>query len=675
MTNQHRSDARAGTAGDRLALAKELIQAARFDDAEAELLGFVDDEPEPRLAAEAYYMLAVARRYLQDYEGALSSVDRLLRLKPDYGRAFQERGHACLAMDEPGKATAAFTAAAESNPGLIASWRSLVSLHAKAGREQQSRFARVQLDYLSELPPELLGVIDLTHEGQLLKADQLCRRFLRQNRHHIEAMRLLADIGIRLRVYDDAEFLLESCVELAPENIRARGDYVKILNRKGKFGQACEQARILDQQQPRNPAWKLGMASALMGLGRVSEAIALYEDNLERSANKAGVRVMLGHACKAHGDFEAAIDAYHAACADRPDYGDAYWSLANTKTYSFDDDELDRMRAHESSSETTGDDRIHLCFAIGKAFEDRNDYSASFDYYERGNQLRQAQSGYSPDRTNDLVRQQMETCTRELFDKRGSLGCRQPDPIFIVGMPRAGSTLLEQILASHSMVDGTMELHEILGLAQRLGGRNAAGPPAYPQNLWELDDSYFERFGGKFIDDTRVYRGDAPFFIDKMPNNFMHVGLIRLILPNAKIVDARRHPMACGFSCFKQLFGEGQDFSYGLEAIGRYYSDYLRLMDHWDEVVPGFVLRVMHEDVVNDLETQVRRILDFCGLPFEEACLEFHRTERSIKTPSSEQVRQPIYRSGLEYWRNYESWLDPLKNALDSEIRRQFGIH
>ena len=661
-------------ADDRLALAKDLIQAARFDDAESALIELVDRELEPHREAEACYMLAVARRYLKDYEGALSSVDRLLQVRPDYGRALQERGHAYLSMNQTDEAAAAFGAAVEINPGLVASWRSLEKLHARAGREQQARFARAQLDYLSELPPELLGVIDLTHEGQLLKADQLCRKFLRQNKHHIEAMRLLADIGIRLRVYDDAEFLLESCAELAPDNIRARGDYVKILNRKGKFEQAYEQARLLDEQQPQNPAWKLGMASALTGLGRIAEAITLYEDNLERTANRPGVQVMLGHAYKAQGEFDAAVDAYHAACADKPDYGDAYWSLANTKTYSFDDDELARMHSRESSPKVSSDDRVHLCFAIGKALEDRGEYGTSFEHYARGNQLRLSHSGYNPDRTSDLIQQQMDVCTRELFEKRGDLGCPLPDPIFIVGLPRSGSTLLEQILASHSMVDGTMELHEILGLAQRLRGRNAEGPPAYPNNLWELDDHHFERFGDKFINDTRVYRGDAPFFIDKMPNNFMHIGLIRLVLPKARIIDSRRHPMACGFSCFKQLFGEGQDFSYGLETIGRYYSDYVRLMDHWDDVLPGHILRVVHEDVVEDLETQVRRILEFCDLPFEAACLDFYKTRRNIKTPSSEQVRQPIYRSGLEYWRNYEQWLDPLKQSLEASIRREYGI-
>jgi tetratricopeptide (TPR) repeat protein len=662
------------SAQDRLALAKDLIHASRFEDAEAELLALGETDCAPRDQAEALYMLAVTRRYLKDYRGALESIDRLLQLRPDHGRAQQERGYSQLALNEPDEATASFEAAVETNPGLIASWRSLANLHARAGRDREALYAKAQLDYLAELPPELLGVIDLVYEGRLAQADQLCRQFLQQHKHHPEAMRLLADIAIRLRVYDDAEFLLESCVELAPDNVRARGDYVKILNRKGKFRQAFEQARLLDEQQPQNPAWKLGMASALMGLGRVDEAIALYDESLPRTSNKPGVHVMLGHAHKARGALDKAIESYRAACAARPDYGDAWWSLANTKTYAFDDDELDRMREREAGRDIAVDNRIHLCFALGKAFEDRGEYEDSFSFYERGNQLKAASGGYNADATSQLIQQQIDACTRELFDERGHLGSQRPDPIFIVGLPRAGSTLLEQILASHSMVDGTMELHEILGLAQRLRGRTASGRSSYPGNLHDLDDSYFERFADKFISDTQVYRGDAPFFIDKMPNNFMHIGLIRLMLPNARVIDARRNPMACGFSCFKQLFGEGQDFSYGLETIGRYYSDYVRLMEHWDEVLPGFVLRVRHEDVVADLESQVRRMLEFCGLPFEDACLEFHKTDRSIKTPSSEQVRQPIYRSGLDYWQNYAAWLAPLEDALEMNVRREFGL-
>ncbi|MYJ74878.1 MAG: sulfotransferase, partial [Gammaproteobacteria bacterium] len=270
---------------------------------------------------------------------------------------------------------------------------------------------------------------------------------------------------------------------------------------------------------------------------------------------------------------------------------------------------------------------------------------------------------------------QIEVCTAELFARRSGLGHPAPDPVFVVGLPRAGSTLLEQILSSHSQVDGTMELHHILNLAKRLRGRDEpGGKPRYPAILGDLADDYFRRFGEQFIDDTRAYRGDAPYFVDKMPNNFFHVGLIRLILPNAKVIDARRHPMACCFSGYKQLFGEGQEFSYGLTEIGNYYRQYVKLMDHWDRVLPGFVLCVQHEDVVDDLEGQVRRILEFCGLPFEQACVDYHQTERSIRTPSSEQVRQPIFRTSLEQWRNYEPWLGPLKDALGPEIRKRYEV-
>jgi tetratricopeptide (TPR) repeat protein len=376
----------------------------------------------------------------------------------------------------------------------------------------------------------------------------------------------------------------------------------------------------------------------------------------------------MGHALKAVGRLDEAITAYRSAWKLRPDYGDAFWSLANTKTYRFSEEEIRHIREREADPAVSPDDRIHLCFAAGKAFEDRGDFGSSFECYERGNELKRERSGYDPDRTTQMVDDQIEVCTRELFERHRHAGFDCRDPVFIVGLPRAGSTLLEQILASHSMVDGTMELHDILALAQRLSGRSAEDTRRYPAVLDELDDDYFRRFGERYIENTRVYRGKAPLFIDKMPNNFMHVGLIRLILPHARLIDARRHPLACCFSGFKQLFGEGQDFTYGLESIGRYYADYVRLMDHWDEVLPGFVLRVRHEDVVDDLETQVRRLLDFCGLPFEAQCLKFHETDRSVRTPSSEQVRQPIYRDGLDQWRNYEPWLGPLKEALGPDL-------
>ncbi len=661
-------------AGETLAAARAFIQSAKFAEAERLLALLHAQNPDPHTAVEALYTLAVARRYQGNHAGALNALDALLAINPDYSRACQEYGHTCLAANDPESAISAYKRAVELNPGLAASWKALAGLHDRAGRSEQARFATAQADYLASLPPELAGVIDLLHEGRLHKAESVCRAFLQKHRQHVEGMRLLADIGVRLKVYDDAEFLLESCIEFEPGNARARADYLKVLNRKGKFGKAFEQAGILVNQYPDSPAFRLSLASALAGLGRYDEAIDRYRACLDESSNKAGVHVLLGHAFKAIGALDDAIDSYRTAYRLRPDYGDAFWSLANTKTYRFTDDEIKLVEEQERQPRVSAEDRIHLCFAAGKAYEDREDFAASFDYYERGNALRMVRSGYDPERTSRIVDAQIETCTAEFLDRLDDAGCDSPDPIFIVGLPRAGSTLLEQILASHSMVDGTMELHNILALAQKLGGRAVDEAPRYPQILAELDDSYFRRFGEQFIDDTRIYRANAPFFIDKMPNNFMHIGLIRLILPRAKIIDARRHPMACCFSGFKQLFGEGQDFTYGLESVGRYYRDYVRLMDHWDDVLPGFVLLVRHEDVVNDLETEVRRLLDFCELPFESSCLDFHRSNRIVRTPSSEQVRQPIYRSGLDQWRHYEDWLEPLKAALGADVRHRFDI-
>jgi tetratricopeptide (TPR) repeat protein len=383
--------------------------------------------------------------------------------------------------------------------------------------------------------------------------------------------------------------------------------------------------------------------------------------------------LQLGHALKAKGDIATAVDSYQKAYHLKPNFGDAFWSLANTKTYRFSDKEITQMQAQQTNHDLALTDKVQLHFATGKAFEDRQEYNQAFKAYEQGNSLQHAHNGFDITKIEQQVEEQIKYCTAELFEKRGDFGLSTSDPIFILGLPRAGSTLLEQILASHSKVDGTMELHNILGLASRLRGRNQAknteqsnDENPYPKNLSEINTDYFKRFGQQFIDETRDYREQAPYFIDKMPNNFLHIGLIRLILPNAKIIDARRSPMACCFSGFKQLFAEGQDFTYSLDDIGRYYQAYLKLMAHWDSVLPGFVLTVNHEDVVDNLEKQVHKMLNFCNLPFEQSCLDFHKTKRNIKTPSSEQVRQPIYKSAIAQWRHFEDHLMPLKKALNN---------
>jgi tetratricopeptide (TPR) repeat protein len=437
------------------------------------------------------------------------------------------------------------------------------------------------------------------------------------------------------------------------------------LHKRQNFQKALEQARILRASEPHNPAFELTFANASLAVGDVDTALSIYDAELDRSPDNAHTLVVRGHALKTVGRLKDAISSYRAACASKPKLGEAFWSLANLKTYEFSTAELKQMQTSEAEEGLALEDRHHLCFALGKAFEDRADFAASFAYYERGNTLKMGQIGYSADQMNAEINAQIEFCTADLLSANNDNGNMARDPIFIVGLPRAGSTLIEQILASHSQVDGTMELPNVLALAHRLnGGRRSRDDSRYPNMLDELTSAQLRRFGENYIEGTRVYRKEAPFFTDKMPNNFRHIGLIHLILPNAKVIDARRDPMACCFGAYKQLFAEGQAFSYGLQELGRYYSNYVELMSHWDKVLPGKILRVQYEDVVTDLETQVRRILTFCGLPFEQSCLDFHETRRPVRTPSSEQVRQAIYESGLDQWRNYEPWLEPLSSAL-----------
>ena len=625
---------------------------------------------------EASYTLAVAQRHQHQWNEALDTLSGILRAKPNFGRAHQEAGYNHIAMRNfPGAGTA-FERAVNNDPSLVNSWKCLAKLYEDSGNQRRLAAVRDQLVFLESLPVELLTVISYLSDNRLGDAERACKHFLRDNKTHPEGMRLLAEVATRNKTYDEAEFLLESCVEFHPAHKNARIQYVNILMRVQKFAKAYDEAERLVDDYPDDTEHILALyASACAGVGRNDAAVDSYEHLLREHPDNPVFPVSLAHVLKADGKFDRAVALYRKAYQTKPDHGDAYWSLANTKSYEFTDDELARMESLATDPATNEADRIQICFALGDAHEGRADYERSFGFYRQGNALKQAHTYHHPKHLQVRIDSQIEVCTADLFARRTGLGCPAPDPVFVVGLPRSGSTLLEQILSSHSKVDGTMELHNILNLAKRLRGRDEpGGKPRYPAILNDLDDDYFLRFGEQFIDDTRSYRGEAPFFVDKMPNNFFHVGLIRLILPNAKVIDARRHPMACCFSGYKQLFGEGQEFSYGLKEIGNYYRQYVKLMDHWDQVLPGFVLRVQHEDVVDDLEGQVRRILEFCGLPFEQACVDYHQTERSIRTPSSEQVRQPIFRTSLEQWRNYEPWLEPLKEALGPEIRKRYEI-
>ena len=624
-----------------------------------------EEEPPP----DALYMQAVCYRYTNQPQLALKSLERLKQLSPDHGRAHQEEGHTYRALGRTQLALRSYERASYYNPALESSLRAQIELLSKEDQPERVRRAQSQLDQLLNLPKPLIAVMDLISQGKLLKAEDLCRKFMQKVPHNVEGMRLLADIGIRLGVLEDAEFLLESAVSLDPNNNDARIDYIKALRKRQKYTEALNQAEKLAISAPQNLQFQSILAIEYMQTGDFETALEKFNAILKRLPEDAGTLTSKGHALKTKGDGNEAITSYRKAIHHHRSHGEAYYSLANLKTYRFNDREISSMQEMVEDSGLSFMDRVYLNFALGKGHEDAKNYSDSFKYYQQGNLLKKSQSRYNAEKMAQELLAQKKFCNAEFFSSNKNIGHKNRDPIFILGLPRAGSTLLEQILSSHSEIDGTLELPNILSLSQRLRRLPFENEvPGYPQILSFLKSEQLKEYGRAFIEDTRIHRLEAPFFIDKMPNNFRHIALIKLILPNAKIIDARRNPLDCCFSGFKQLFAEGQEFTYDLHDIGQYYCNYLDLMNHWDEMLPGFILRVNNEDVIDDLEGQVHRMLDFCGLKFQKSCLNFHQTKRNVRTPSAEQVRQPVSRSGVDSWKPFEEFLTPLKESLGKEI-------
>ena len=645
---------------------RELLKAQRFAEALQSAEVLLGSTPEHR---DALYLRAVAQRLLGDIAGALATLAQLEQQHPRFSGLFQERGYCYVTLRRAPEAIESLLRGVNINPALPASWSMLESLYRMTGQAANAATAAAHTATLKRLPADVVTATALFSDGDLAAAERVIRAFLLQHGHDVEAMRLLARIAIAREALDDAQLLLESVLELAPDYRAARFDYAQLLVDRHLYRQAQEQADRLLTEDPTERSYRVLKAMTFVGLGQQEHAIEIYRQLLPGATQPAELHLSIAHALKTLGHREEAIAEYRTAAAARPGYGDAYWSLANLKTYRFEQDELARMQAAEAAATVSADDRAHLCFALGKALEDREQFASSFEYYARGNALKRAQSRYRPELIELNTRLQREVCTRELFARHTGGGAAARDPIFVVGLPRSGSTLVEQILASHSAVEGTQELADVPRLVAGLQGRDwDPEDPHYPAVLAQLGAGDFRRLGEQYLCDTRIYRTGRAHFIDKMPNNFRHVGLIHLMLPQARIIDVRREPMACCFGNLKQLFAKGQEFSYSIEDIARYYRTYLELMRHWDTVLPGRVLRVHYEDLVDDLEGGVRRLLQHCELEFEPACVEFHRTERSVRTASSEQVRQPLYREGLDQWRRYEPWLTPLREALGDAI-------
>ncbi len=567
--------------------------------------------------------------------------------------------------DLPGACRVLETLQAE-HPDFINGWKALSDVRAEMGDQAGAQNAAAQIRAIGRPAPELVMAGDLLQRGKLGEAEHVLRRYVHDNPMDVSGIRLLADLGNRLGVAKDARKLLERCLELAPDFHQARHDYANALIKLQQYDAAGQEIERLKTAEPENQAHRVLEALLHVRLGRYEEAISVYRSILKVFPNQAKLWLSLGHALKTVGRQGEAVDAYLAAIDAQPELGEAYWSLANLKTFRFSDDNVSAMRQQLDSGLLAHADRFHMSFALGKALEDQKDFAGAFEAYHQGNAWRRKGLRYSADRNSGDLEEQKRFYTRQFFEDRAGWGNPSDEPIFIVGLPRSGSTLLEQILASHSQVEGTFELPDILSMVRRLSGRKRPDDPSnYPAILADLSREDIRALGDEYLDRTRVHRSGLPHFIDKMPNNFAHSGFIRLILPKAKIIDARRHPLACSFSNYKQLFAQGQNFTYDLDEIARYYLDYVGIMRFWDDILPGFVTRVIYEEMVASPETEVARLLERCGLAFESACLSFHETNRAVRTASSEQVRQPLYTSSLEQWRHFESYLQPLKDRLE----------
>jgi tetratricopeptide (TPR) repeat protein len=602
-------------------LGHALLKQARYAEAEQTVRHAISLKPDfPHLHEDLGSVLAMQQRY----EEAVPCFEQAIRLEPRLPLAHKKMGQALAALGRGKEADTAFEEYFEQD----------------ADKEQVA----VALDHL--------------RAGRKPEAIETLRNALRENPDNVDAMRFLAQVYFRDKErLSDAEALLRRATMLAPGFTAAWMLLGGVLHEANRHKDAIEVFQRITALEPRNaPAWG-GLGNAYAHAGEVQKSREAYERSLAIDAAAPGVQMGLGHILKTLGDQAGALRAYRAAIAGKPDFGEVYWSMANLKVFRFEDAEVAAMEEQLKRDDLTDSAEIHFRFALGKAHEDKSDYDAAWHYYDTGNQKQRKQVFHDPVAVEMRHEEIISVFNRELFDRHAGQGFESDGPIFIVGLPRSGSTLIEQILASHSQVEGTQELPTLNRLANSIG-RYRPNHQQYPHTVPDLRARDLRAYGRQYIEEATAFRTtNKPFFTDKLPNNFSHVGLIQLILPHAKIINARRHPFDSCLGGYKQLFGKGQHFTYDMAELAVYYRKYHETMQHWHRMLPGKVLDVHYEETVIDLETQVRRILAHCGLPFEEACVRFYKTDRAVKTASSEQVRQPIYTRALGYWRHYEKYL------------------
>jgi tetratricopeptide (TPR) repeat protein len=617
--------------------------------------------------AAALLLLATAHRACGDAQTAVAEFAALAAAQPDSPVVCLELGRALLAAGRDSEALAAFQRTVELAPDLAAAWRELSMLHAARGDIAACDAAYAHFERLAPEGPRLAEAAAALANERLNAAEEMLRRALAGSPHDVAALRMLAEAASAREDYSQAERLLAECLRLAPGYSRARLDLALVLHKQLKAEPMLPLLERLLALEPQNTRYRMLQAAAFNLLGQIDRSMAILAGLVRESPDNEQVWLNYGHTLRAARRQAEAIEAYRKCIEVKPSFGDAWLALANLKTFRFTPADVEAIRGQLAREDLRHDDRTQFEFALGKALEDAGDFAASFEHYARGNELRREVIRYQGENVTRLVQRTQTLYTREFFAARAGGGCPSVEPIFIVGMPRAGSTLLEQVLASHSQVEGTRELTDVLGFALELGDRDEepGKPPTYPQSVAQLTREELAALGERYLAQTRAHRLlGRPRFIDKMGSNFMHIGLIHLMLPNARIIDARRAALGCCFANFKQHFHRGLWFTYSLEDLGHYYQQYVSSMAHFDAVLPGRIYRVCYEDVVRDLEGEVRRLLDYCGLPFEQECLRFHENRRIVATVSSEQVRQPLYTEGVTQWRNFEPWLGPLKQAL-----------
>ena len=566
--------------------------------------------------------------------------------------------------DKPGEASAKLRAVLAEDPRNAEAWRLLGQALRRLGEDDEAARAEVSAVRATAFEPEMIAIATAMGGGDLPRAEALLRRRLTDQPLDVAAIRLMAELAARIGRIKDAETLLRRALVLAPGFTAARANLATVLYRQNRFAEAVGELDTVLESDEANPSNRNLMAVALGRIGDYDEALRLYEELTPAFPDHPKLWMSYGHILKTVGRLDDSVAAYRRALGVRPDLGEVWWSLANLKTVRFDNADVAAMEV-ALAGDPEPDDRLHLHFALGKAYGDRGEAEPSFRHFAAGNALRKKELGHDPDAIAAQVDSAIAVLTPEFLAARKDWGDPSPDPIFILGLPRAGSTLVEQILACHSQIEGTMELPDIPFIAAREARALAFEPRDWPRAVAGMDATKLAGLGAEFLERTRIQRKTGkPFYIDKLPNNWAYAGFIKLILPNAKLIDARRHPLDCCFSNFRQNFAKGQGFTYDLEHIGRYYADYVRAMAHYDRVMPGAVHRVIHERLLDDPGGEVRALFEYLGLPFEEACLEFHRSERAVRTASSEQVRRPINRDGVGQWMPFEPWLGPLRAAL-----------